>query len=183
VDGAKAALKEAVTTAQQHEALAKFFGGPPTYENAEGIHYFGVVYRVTARLQGGKVAEVDGRRGQRSNYDLLFQKYLSGGLGVLALYLLWFVLRVRGTRLVLDENGLTLNGAGPVSWNDVTALDTSNFQKKGWVDLVYGGDRRMRLDEYHLARFDDVIDEICRRKGFENPLPVKEPTATDPTST
>ncbi len=186
VDGARAALKEAVTAAQQHDALAKFFGGPPTYENAEGIHYFGVIYRVTARLQEGRIAEVDGRRGQRSNYDLLFQKYLSGSLGVLALYLLWFVLRVRGTRLVLDESGLKLNGVGPVSWNDMKALDTSRFHKKGWLDLVYGGngdERRMRLDEYHLARFDDVIDEICRRKGFENPLPVKEPAATDPTST
>lgn len=181
-NAAREKVKEEVTSSQQREALIKHFGGPPTYENAEGIHYFGTVHRVMAKLEGGKVAEVVGRRGQRSNYDLLFQKYLSGGLGVLALYLAWFVLRVRGTRLVLDENGLTLNGVGPITWDAMKSLDISRFQKKGWLDLVYtsgGSDRRLRLDEYHLARFDDVIDEICRRKGFENPLPVKAPPAPE----
>ncbi|MBI5765009.1 MAG: hypothetical protein HZA51_15950 [Planctomycetes bacterium] len=181
-NGAREAMKNAITSSQQRDALVKYFGGPPTYENAEGIHYFGTVHRVMAKLEGGKVAEIVGRRGQRSNYDLLFQKYLSGGLGVLALYLAWFVLRVRGTRLVLDENGLALNGVGPIGWDAMKSMDISRFQKKGWVELVYatdGSDRRLRLDEYHLARFDDIIDEICRRKGFENPLPVKSPATAD----
>ncbi len=55
------------------------------------------------------------------------------------------------------------------------ALETEMFDKKGWVDLVYdenGAERDIRLDEYHLARFDEVIDAICERKGFRNPLPV-----------
>ena len=57
------------------------------------------------------------------------------------------------------------------------ALETSRFTKKGWVDLVYddnGVEREMRLDEYHLAAFEEIIDAICVRKGFANPLPVRE---------
>lgn len=92
-------------------------------------------------------------------------------------------MRVRGTRLVLDESGLTYQGKGPISWDAMRRLDTARFNEKGWVDLRYdesGTENSIRLDEYHIARFEEVIDEICTRKGFENPLPVHGATPAEP---
>ena len=97
---------------------------------------------------------------------------------------------IRRTHLLLDDTGLTYNRGPLIRWEDMKALDISTFARKGWVHLIYeqsgpersrmseqraGGEQRLKLDEYHLARFDEVIDEICVRKHFENPLPVKEP--------
>jgi hypothetical protein len=178
VEQADACLRQGTGVAAQKAALAKLYGGPPTYENARGWYYFGPVYRVTLPLDlGGPAMKAAGQRGQRGVYDLVFQKFLAIGLGGFALFMAWFVMRIRRTRVVLDEGGLTSRDKGPIRWEDMKALDISRFARKGCVDLVYndnGTERSLRLNEYHVAAFEDVIDALCARKGFENPLPVKE---------
>jgi hypothetical protein len=32
----------------------------------------------------------------------------------------------------------------------------------------------MRLDSFKIGAFDDVVDAICRQKGFANPIPIDE---------
>lgn len=177
---AEACLRQGTGVAAQKAALAKLYGGPPSYENVRAWYYFGSVYRVTIPLElGGPTMNATGQRGQRGAYDLIFQKCLAIGLGAFALYIAWFVMRVRSARLVLDEVGLIYRDKGPIRWEDMKALEISRFARKGCVDLVYndnGTERSLRLDEYHVAAFEDVIDALCARTGFENPLPVKEPT-------
>jgi hypothetical protein len=95
-------------------------------------------------------------------------------LAVVAVAALIHVVRVRRTWLELDDTGLTYRGAGPIAWVQMKRLDTARFREKGWVDLYYddkGTERRLRIDEYHIAAFDEVIDAICQKRGFENPLP------------
>ncbi|HKQ48629.1 MAG TPA: hypothetical protein VJZ71_11210 [Phycisphaerae bacterium] len=162
--------------------LESLFGGPPSFETKDTMYYFGPAYRVTIPLDATRSDDqkVVGRATEKSATDILFQKGLGIGLLIFAAYLLVFVLRVRGTRLVLNEAGLQYCGRGPISWEAMRELDISKFSRKGHVDLVYddnGSPRRLRLDEYHLEKFDEVIDEICARKGFENPLPTTEEPA------
>jgi hypothetical protein len=180
---AEACLRQNPGVAAQKAALAKLFGGPPTYENINAWYYFGPVYRITIPLeQGVPKMTANGQRGQRSAYDLLFQKMLAIGLGVVAVYLIWFVLKVRRTRLVLDESGMVYRDKGPIRWEDMKSLDHARFARKGFVDLVYndhGTERSLRLDEYHIAAFEDVIDALCARKGFENPFPARD-SSPDP---
>jgi hypothetical protein len=168
----------------QRQALQDVFGGPPSYENAEALFYFGPAFRIRFPLVDGRLGKPVGARAVNSPEDVFLQKALGLVLGLLALYFLWFWIRVRRTHLVLDEAGLTYHGRGPIRWQDMRALDTGRFSRKGWLDLVYddnGTERRLRLDEYHLAKFDDVVDAICAGKGFENPLPVptKQPTSPE----
>lgn len=163
--------------------IEALFGGPPSFETKDTIYYFGPAYRVIipSDFKSATDRKAMGRATEKSATDILFQKILGVGLVVFAGYLLYFVLRVRGTRLVLNETGLQYRGAGPISWEAMRELDISNFSRKGHVDLVYddnGSQRTLRLDEYHLEKFDEVIDEICARKGFENPLPTTEEPAT-----
>ncbi|RIK69359.1 MAG: hypothetical protein DCC65_01045 [Planctomycetota bacterium] len=178
------ALKPSVKSASPTERRAlieKAFGGKPSYENKEALFYFGPAYQVKFTVRDGNpVDPMIGAAPTTSATSIATQKYIAVGLAVLAVYLLRFVMKVRNTRLVLDEAGLVYNGRGPIPWAAMKRLDSTRFNDKGWVDLYYdegGAERALRLDEYHLALFDDIIDEICARKGFENPLPVGEPPA------
>jgi len=172
---ARVALKKR-TVAGQREALEKLYDGPPSYENEDVWYYFGPTFGVAIPLEKGKPAKLSAHRTKKSSTDIIGQKVLAVVLGILSLYLLRLLIRTFRTHLVLSEDGLTYQGDGPIGWDDMKRLDAARFSKKGWVDLIYqsqGDERRLRLDEYHLAKFDDVIDELCKRKGFENPLPVK----------
>ena len=165
--------------------LEALFGGPPSFESKDTIYFFGPAYRVVIPTDFNSTTDrkVMGRATEKSATDILFQKILAVGLLIFAAYLLFFVLRVRGTRLILNEAGLQYRGARPISWEAMRELDITNFSRKGRVDLVYddnGSQRRLRLDEYHLEKFDEVIDELCARKGFENPLPTTEEPPTGP---
>jgi len=44
--------------------------------------------------------------------------------------------------------------------------------------LVYrdadGREDTVRLDSYHIARFDEIIGAVCERKGFESPLRARQ---------
>ena len=169
---------------KQRSELTELLGAPPV-ETPERWFFFGPSHRIEIILENGKLFKPVDRDTARSDFSIWLQKALAVGLGVLTLFLIWFVSRVRATRLVVDDDGLTVNGVGPIAWDQMTALDNSRFSKKGFVELVYnvnGAQRRTRLDEYHFDAFDDVIDAICAKKGFDNPLPVKE-TQGDSTST
>lgn len=165
------------------DEIEALFGGPPSFESQETWWYFGPYYRIRFNLVNGKPVagrkenQIIGAAPEKTATSISWQKRLGAGLSIFSLYLLVFIIRVARTKFVLDENGLTLNGKGPIAWDSMKSLDTSLFSAKGWVDLIYddgGTETTMRLDEYHLASFDDAIDQICKRKGFDNPLPVKD---------
>ncbi len=166
------------TLAAQRKALREVLGEPPAHENSEAWFYFGPTFGITIPLENGKpTADLIPRRTEKSASDILLQQAFAIGLGIFSLVLLRQLVRVLGTRLVLSEEGLAYQGKGPVAWEAMKSLGTSSFQKKGWVDLIYddhGTDRKLRLDEYHLARFDETIHELCARKAFDNPLPAKD---------
>ncbi len=161
---------------KQKAALEQLYGGPPSFETSDKWYYFGPCFRVDVTLSSGKLT-VRGSATEKTETSILWQKLLSLALGVGAVVLLLFWLRIVRTRLVLDDAGLTYRGKGPIRWDDMKALRISEFAKKGWVDLVYddhGTERALRLDEYHIAKFDATIDAICSNKAFENPLPVEQ---------
>jgi hypothetical protein len=159
--------------ASQRKALEELYGGPPSFEDDQGWYYFGPTYRVTAVLKDAKPERAVGASTEKSSSEIQTQRWLAATLGVVAVILLFHLVRVWRTHVALDDRGLSLGRRGPIPWEDMKSLDTGRFLKKGWVDLLYqsnGADRRVRLDEYHLARFDEVIAAICAEKGFDDPV-------------
>lgn len=186
--GASKAVKK-LGTASQRKALAELYGGPPSFEDDQVWYYFGPTYRVKVILKDGKPRRVVGEAAEKSSGEIRTQRWLGSCLGLVAAVLFFGLVRTWRTRLVLDEQGLSFGRLRPIPWADMTAIDTGKFLKKGWVDLVYqtdGADRRLRLDEYHLARFDEVIAAICAEKGFDDPVAAekaqKRAQAESPTS-
>jgi hypothetical protein len=176
-------LKKAVGLLAKRKVLEGAFGGPPSWESANAWYYFGPTYRVKVTLdEGGLPVALAGRATEKSDTDLFWQRVLGAALAVGALALLIVMVRVVRTHLVLDDFGLAFRGQRPIRWEDMKALRADEFSRKGWVDLVYadnGAERCLRLDEYHLARFSEVIDAICVKMGFANPLPVDARSPSD----
>lgn len=159
------------------KALSELYGGPPTLETDETWYYLGPVGQIRVSLRQGRPTGVNAVKPEHSAGSIQMQQLLATALGLLAAVMLIHVIRVFATRLVLDDNGLVYRGGGPIGWDAMKRFDSAKFNKKGWIDLYHtrdGDERPLRLDEYHVARFEDVIDEICVLKGFANPLPEEE---------
>ncbi len=163
-------------------ALEELYGGPPSHENADAWLYYGPACIMTVELSGGRpTGKVTAHGPKHSENDLVIQRSIGVGLAVIAVILLWQVIRVRRTRLILDDAGLSCRGHRPIAWDGMRRLDSGRFEAKGWVDLYFdrnGVERFIRLDEYHLAAFDEVVGTICEHRGFESPLQ-KKPSASD----
>ena len=105
-----------------------------------------------------------------SQSEVLRQKAIAVGLGVVSLVALAYLVHVMRQRFVLDESGLRM-GRRHVSWDHMQQLLTDQYPKRGWVDLVLADSRKVRLDSYKIDQFDQIVEHICARKGFSSPLP------------
>ena len=103
-------------------------------------------------------------------YAEIQQQYWCAIIALLfGVYFAWRTYKAATLRVVLDEQGIDYAGRR-IAWEAVTRLD--NYSPKCWVDIFYrdnGNERKIRLDNQKVARFDEIIDAICQRKGFEDP--------------
>jgi hypothetical protein len=181
-------VREALAKISRHaqdQALRELFGGDPSYKRSDAWYYFGPTFRIRIDLLDGRPIKADGSPAKRSATDILFQKSLALILALVSVYCLLLLIKVVRTHAVIDDIGLACGGR-TITWDQMKALDTSRFAKKGWVDLLYddaGDEQTMRLDEYHLGAFDEIIDAICARKNFENPLPIRDNKPESPAGT
>lgn len=177
--------KQAPSVVAARDILETAVGGPPSLESSDAWFYFGPALGFKLSIERGAPARLSAMRTPKSAMDIRLQQYIAMGLIGLTAYLIVFNLMLRRTRMVLNDAGLTVAGTGPIPWSAMKSLDISRFADKGWVDLIYddhGSPRTLRLNEYHHSAFDDVIDALCRQKGFENPLPLPEPPASEASS-
>jgi hypothetical protein len=92
----------------------------------------------------------------------------------LSLYAMLRLGRAVSLRAVIDDSGLTYGGKH-IPFASMTRL--TDYSKKGWVDLYYttaAGEQKLRIDNQKIAKFDEIIDELCREKGFPDPRPQPE---------
>jgi len=118
-----------------------------------------------------KKVQVEENR-DRSEASIRGQKVFATLVGAVALVGLIQLIRIVRTRVVLDDEGLTYNGK-LVRWEDMTALDSERYHEKGWVDLEYtanGAKTYLRIDNYKVKAFKEIVSAICERKGFPSPF-------------
>ncbi len=150
-----AVLGEPAMVHEEHH----WFVGPATYAR------FGIR---DDRVRELEIAESP----EHTEGDIMGQKWLA-----LALSLVGAVMGVRFLSVVLpatvlDDAGLKV-GRHRIAWDEMTGLDAGRYARKGWVELEYrrgGRNRRVRLDSYHIARFNEIIAEICARLNQPSPL-------------
>ena len=158
--------------------------GEPAYEDGQCAFWVGPGGFLRCQLSGQQVRSPAPKfqRAAHPAADLATQKFLGALAGLAAIVALTFLVRAAGTRVVLDDAGLTTPRTGQIRFEQMKSLDTERYKKKGWVTLHYdagGEEAEVRIDSYHVARFDEIISELCRRTGFESPLEPKEAQAME----
>jgi outer membrane protein assembly factor BamE (lipoprotein component of BamABCDE complex) len=152
--------------------------GEPAERHPKTWWYVGQAAYASIPIRNEKVAgepiiqPPDEKGAPHSESDIRLQKILAVGLGIVGLLVGLKLIQVLRTRAVVDDAGVTLNRRH-VRWEQMTELDSSEYRDKGWVYLVYtedGDTDTMRLDNYHLGRFDEIVEAICERKGFTCPV-------------
>lgn len=106
----------------------------------------------------------------KHTYAEIQQQYWCALIALLfAAYFAWRTFKAATLRVVLDEQGIDFAGRR-IDWDAIVRLD--NYSSKGWVDIFYRSnntERKIRLDNQKVARFDEIVDAICQHKGFDDP--------------
>lgn len=100
--------------------------------------------------------------------------------GLFAIYTLCRFIQAATLRVVIDDDGMKY-GKQNVPFAKMT--DLSDYSPKGWVDLYHtarGAERRLRLDNQKIAKYDEIVETICQAKGFKNPVKAAAADDVDP---
>jgi hypothetical protein len=84
------------------------------------------------------------------------------------LYFLSRLYKAATLRVSLDDEGLTYAGQR-IALADMVSL--RDYSPKGWIDLYYKvgeHEKKLRLDNEKVLRFDELVAAICEAKGFKN---------------
>jgi hypothetical protein len=151
--------------------------GPPGWEQREDgtveWYYFGGAGVLRLQLRGEVMADGTFVNGYHDHVELMTQLIFGYALLPFAAIMLIQVVRVLRTRVVLSDEGLRMGRRPTIPFEAMTGLDASAYQAKGYMVLKYQehrSERRVRLDSYVIREFSSIVSQICRRRGFENPL-------------
>jgi len=173
----KRAREARVTTRQQ---LHEFLGEPlPPKKGpappAEDVERFASVYGL-ATVPVDRFGRVGSeqrwawQKWYKSKEEIEHQFYWAIIPAVASLYFFYRCHRAWRLRAVIDDEGMTY-GNERIAFADMVSL--RDYNRKGWVDLYYragGQEKRLRIDNQKIAKFDEIIELICRKCGFENPV-------------
>ncbi len=176
-----ALLARAKTEGLVVEDLKAVLGEPAFLEVDREAYWVGRTGWVRFALAGTKVvfdpshdeADEIWINAKHTENDLMVQLLLGSLTGALMLWAGYLLVSAARTRVVLNDQGLMANGRGPIEYARMRSLDTSEYARKGRVTLRFeeaGKDAALRLDSYHVARFREIVTEICNRRGFPMPF-------------
>lgn len=147
-------------------------------DGSRRMEYFASKYgmAMVPITEGGMVdaRAMDWRTWYKGKSEVQQQFYWAIIPGVLSLYFFYRALKAARLRAVLDEEGMTYGGQR-IAYADMTAL--RDYNRKGWVDLYYrknGGERKLRIDNQKIAKFDEITALLSEKKGWENPVQAAE---------
>lgn len=111
---------------------------------------------------------------EKSKEEIRLQLYCALVAFAVALYVLTRVYKAATMRVVIDDEGMTYAKRRIPFENMVRLCD---YSPKGWVDLYYkhgSQERKLRIDNQKIRKFDEIIEALCEAKGFEDPRKAAE---------
>jgi len=148
--------------------------GEPTFQDGEDYCFIGSASYGWFKIAGDKISSVEEvkENTEPSESDIRNQKYLAFIMAAVFIATLIHLIRIMKARVVLDDAGLAIGGKR-IAWEHMDSLATKDYKRKGWLDLVYrvgNAKASVRLDSYCIARFGEIVNAICEKKGFASPI-------------
>lgn len=115
----------------------------------------------------------------KTKEEIKLQFYCAIVCFAVGLYVLTRVFRAATLRAVIDDEGMTYAGRR-IPFDNMTRL--CDYNRKGWVDLYYdlgAQERKLRIDNQKIRKFDEIVDALCKAKGFDDPHKATEKSAGD----
>lgn len=109
------------------------------------------------------------RNWYKSRDDVQGQLYFGIFAGALGLYFVYRTIKAISLVVRIDDSALIYGGTRiPLA----SMKRLVGYNPKGWVDLYYdagSGEKKLRLDNQKIEKFDEAIETICRLKNFPDP--------------
>ncbi len=153
--------------------------GPPMFSrevSGTTTHYFPSEWGMaTIPVAGGKaqIAPDRWRTWNKSRSEVEAQLYLGVVVCAIGLYFVYRTIKAVTLQVRIDDQEMNYGGLR-IPLPSMTRL--VDYSPKGWVDLYYtsgGGEKKLRLDNQKIEKFDEAIETICRLKGYPDPRAIK----------
>ncbi|NOX59152.1 MAG: hypothetical protein GXP29_09890 [Planctomycetes bacterium] len=132
---------------------------------------------VVVANSSGIARRAEWKKGKHRESDLRLQKLMGLVLAPLGLFMLIRMVAMLSRGAEFSDEGLKPSGKTMIPFAAMTGWDTEHYDDRGQITLEYesnGSTEIYLLDDYKLAAFKTIVNEISARKGFENPLQVSE---------
>ncbi len=152
-----------------NEELQQHLGHPTFVSGADQYYVSRYGYaKVTVKDGRATLSPADWVTWGKTREEIDHQFYWAVGWAAVGLYFLWRLIKAATLRVVVDDEGLTYAGQR-ILFADMVSL--RDYSPKGWIDLYYkrgAGEKKLRLDNEKVLRFDEIVAAICEAKGFRN---------------
>src|SRR5262245_12817894 len=155
--------------------------GPPLYERSEeGVttRYYASEWGMVGIPFRSGLAEISEkvtwRPWYKSDDEVETQKYLGAGCILFGLYFVYRTYRAATLRVSLDDSEMNYGGRRIPTAAMKRLVD---YSPKGWVDLYYESgvsEKKLRLDNQKVEKFDEIIVALCTIKRFPDPRVLPE---------
>jgi len=186
VQGSLPPVRKGETLREAEEKL-----GPPTWkgealEEFNKAVWFGPGGMLILRYDnfGTITSRMLWKPAKHTETDLMFQKWMGVVVGLIGLWVLVRVLAMVLTSTKLSDEGLTTPRGRLIRYEEMTEWNPADYRDKGRIELGYtqgGRSGVFVLDDYKLRAFRPIVEEICARKGFANPLAESDAGGDTPT--
>ncbi len=153
--------------------------GPPAWRGEFGEHNDRAVWfgrggsLVVLFDRMGVIRTIDWKVGKYGETDLWLQLAMGLVLAPLALIMLFRLIAMCTRGAEFSDQGLKPSGKELIPFDSMTGWDTESYKDRGQITLKYdsaSGNSEYVLDDYKLAAFKTIVNEISQRKGFDNPI-------------
>lgn len=161
------------------DALYERLGQPFTtkQEGNRTFEYFVSVYGMASvTITGNRVdpKSLDWKKWEKTKEEIDHQLYYALFTFAVGLYVLYRVYKAATLRVLIDDEGMVY-ARRRILFDSMTRL--CDYNRKGWVDLYYQHgpeERKLRIDNQKVRKFDEIVDALCQAKGFEDPRQAAE---------
>jgi len=161
--------------------------GPPLFELVEPdtvMRYYASEFGMVSIPFKSGLAQISPQTAWRTWYksedEVEAQKYFAVLCGVVGLYFIYRTIRAATLHVTLDDSEMNYGG---LRIPTAAMKRLTDYSRKGWVDLYYdlgAGERKLRLDNQKVAKFDEIIVALCALKGFPDPRQTVETDESAP---